>query len=592
MQDSPRPHYLAAVFWTLVLISPLPGVAIYLGWLSELDQYGYIIPLYVSLAALVLFRWDYRSHLPSSPTAIAVVAVSVLLNLVAAYRVSPWLSSISFAMAITAWLGTHRSSAGGTERLTYLSLLLLMTIRLPLNLDLKLTTSLQRMTSQVSSYLLDFLGVTHYLRGNVIELPGGTLFVEEACSGVQSLFTILFLVCLWMVYRRRPIMAAPAYLAIGILWAMVMNVVRINSVALAQEWYDTDLSSGTPHEILGWICLVIAALMVLSTDRLLRVLFFPVPADESGQFSNPVTWLWNRCSTYGTEGDRTEGDRTEGSEQRHQPDHPATVVDTTSPEEGGLAASSYGIVMLAGAALFCLPSLGLNYRIVATRYEQQVANAERPLLWDPDATLMNRTAYASAITDHEALRDANSKQLGHHADVWTMYLDGMAVRIAVSQPYPEWHDMRLCYSGDGWQVNDWDPTLEPIGESQDSTISQLDRWQVSYAEMVRDTGEFGTLLFCGLTRDGELVAAPMSGLYSLFDDRMKDRRSLQSKIMMLQLWTQTQKPLIPDQLEKLQSLFDSFRQTVLDELDGPNSISPADANGTNLTMWIDGETGP
>ena len=187
------------------------------------------------------------------------------------------------------------------------------------------------------------------------------------------------------------------------------------------------------------------------------------------------------------------------------------------------------------------------------------------------------------VTNHESLRDANSKQLGNHADVWTVVIDGTPVRIAVSQPYPEWHDMRLCYSGNGWQVNDWKPTLEPIDvgdkakqeEVSDRETRQIDRWVVSYAEMVRDTGEFGTLLFCGLSSGGDLLSPPMVGIYSMFDDRIKDRSTLRSNIIMLQLWAETEKPLIPEQMRKLRSLFNSFRIRVLNELSyASESLTP------------------
>ena len=193
----------------------------------------------------------------------------------------------------------------------------------------------------------------------------------------------------------------------------------------------------------------------------------------------------------------------------------------------------------------------------------------------------------------ESLRDANSKQLGNHADVWTVVIDGMPVRIAISQPYPEWHDMRLCYSGNGWQVNAWNPITKPLPQESDVSDSSeddetMERWPVSYAEMVRDTGEFGTLLFCGLTSERQLLSPPMSGLYSLLDDRMKDRASLQSNIIMLQLWTETQEPLIPEQLEKLQRLFDSFRKAVLAQLI-PGSTLPGNPIGGSLTMMSEGE---
>ncbi|MCS7471463.1 exosortase U [Stieleria sp. ICT_E10.1] len=570
METPTQPKYHAAAFWAVVLLAPLPGLSVYLAWLSELEQYGYVFPLILALIALVLFRWDYQFRMPGDASSIGLVALGVTLNLFASYRASPWLTAIAFAMTAAGWLRTHLSSAPDRHRLTYLSLLLVMMIRLPLNRDLALAAALQRVTSRVSSYLLDSFGVTHYLRGNVIELPGGTLFVEEACSGVQSLFTVLFLVCLWIVFRRRPLIATPAYLLAGMLWAMVMNVVRITSIALAQEWYSIDLSAGTPHEALGWICLSGAVLMMLSTDRLLRVMFFPVPPDESGAISNPASKLWNWLLVLGVP---EENDAIEAAQIGRR---------VTS---GGVS-KPLGTALLVGALLLCLPSLAMGYRIVATRFDTQLAKAERPLLWDPGSSLMNRTGYASAITDHQMLRDANSKQLGNHADVWTVFLDGMAVRIAVSQPYPEWHDMRLCYSGNGWQVNDWIAMLPPTGTRTDESSQPINHWAVSYAEMVRDTGEFGTLLFCGLTSDRQLLSPPMSGFYSLFDDRMKDRQSLQSNIIMLQLWTETQKPLMPEQLAELRELFDSFRLTVLEELN-PDPKAPQSAGSANLTMVTD-----
>ncbi|PAY18781.1 hypothetical protein CKO51_14525 [Rhodopirellula sp. SM50] len=569
METSTYPRYLAAIFWAIVFIAPLPGLSVYLAWLSELDQYGYIFPLLLALLALVLFRWDHQFRMPADPVSFVLVGMGGVLSLFASYRATPWFSAIAFALIVAGWLRSHRSSSADRHRLTYLSLLLLMMIRLPLNLDLQLAATLQRVTSQVSSYLLDSFGLTHYLRGNVIELPGGTLFVEEACSGVQSLFTVLFLVCLWIVFRRRPLIATPAYLLAGVLWALVMNIVRITSIALAQEWYSTDLSTGTPHELLGWICLSGAVLMMLSTDRFLRVMFFPVPPDESGHPGDPVSRLWNRMLLFGV----PEENDDEGS----------IAVDERL--ESGVIGQPLARAMLVVASLVCLSSLAMGYRIVATRFDSGLANADRPLLWDPGAALMNRTGYASLITNHESLRDANSKELGNHADVWTVVLDGMPVRIAVSQPYPEWHDMRLCYSGNGWQVNDWKPVLTSADVAE-KTASIGDRWPVSYAEMVRDTGEFGTLLFCGLTRDSDLLSPPMSGLYSLLNDRIKDRGALHSNIIMLQLWTETEAPLSPEEREKLQKLFDSFRRTVLQQL-APNSefhLSPGDGNLTMSTQ--------
>ncbi len=51
----------------------------------------------------------------------------------------------------------------------------------------------------------------------------------------------------------------------------------------------------------------------------------------------------------------------------------------------------------------------------------------------------------------------------------------------------------------------------------------------------------------------------------LLDNRIKDRSLLRSKTIMLQLWAESPKPLVPEQVRKLQRLFDSFRFAVLEE---------------------------
>ncbi|MCA9140787.1 MAG: exosortase U [Planctomycetales bacterium] len=563
--ESHRSNTIAAVtFWVSVFLAPMPGFAVYLSWLGEHDQYGYVLPLLIAVIALVLFRWDFQLRLPTSLRSLLILGGAIFVLLFAAYRTSPWLTAIAFVLVATGWLHTHFSS-GSHHRMTYLALPLVMLVRLPLNLDLTFSSMLQRFTSQVSSYLLDAFGVAHYLRGNVIELPGGTLFVEEACSGVQSLFTLMFLVCLWIVFRRRPLISTPVYIMAAVVWAMVMNVIRITAIALAQEWYSYNLAEGIAHSTLGWVCLIIATLLTLSTDRILRVAFYPVPPNESGHEGNPVVRLWNRLLLFGV-------DESDLGEDEYA---------TNDSQEPVFVSSTFATTLVSISLSLCLLCLGLGYHVVQSRFGSVAVDVNRRILWEPDKDLLQSTPFASFVTDHQMLREANSRQLGNHADVWTVIIDGMPVRLAVSQPYPEWHDMRACYVGNGWQINDWIAVWTTSRENSDAegddrlehpNVEQ--QWPISYLEMVRDTRGFGTLLFCGITRDGELLSPPMSGLGALLDARVQDRSILSSNVIMLQLWTESEMPLVPDQIAKLHSLFTSFRQSVHDALSTESGLKP------------------
>ena len=75
---------------------------------------------------------------------------------------------------------------------------------LPFRWDTTLITTLQRQSAALTSSLLDLLGLGHYLDGTQILVPGKTGYgIEEACSGVQSFFTLLFIAIVMMVVFRR-----------------------------------------------------------------------------------------------------------------------------------------------------------------------------------------------------------------------------------------------------------------------------------------------------------------------------------------------------------------------------------------------------
>src|SRR5262249_45473600 len=68
---------------------------------------------------------------------------------------------------------------------------LLLVIPPPFGLDRLLITKLQLLTAKASSRVLDYFGVYHNMDGTVVETAGKRYMVEEACSGIHSLFSIL-----------------------------------------------------------------------------------------------------------------------------------------------------------------------------------------------------------------------------------------------------------------------------------------------------------------------------------------------------------------------------------------------------------------
>ena len=82
-------------------------------------------------------------------------------------------------------------------------------------------------------------------------LPSKQLFVDEACSGIVSVISIVACAAIFGVWRRRRALHTILMMAAAAGWAMLLNVVRITSIALAEVWYKLDWTEGTPHTLIA-----------------------------------------------------------------------------------------------------------------------------------------------------------------------------------------------------------------------------------------------------------------------------------------------------------------------------------------------------
>ena len=207
---------------------------------------------------------------------------------------SPWLAAVAFVLSAG---GLMMSPGTAWARRDWLPVwaLLWLAVPPPLDWDEDLIGGLQSLASRGCSPLLDVLGVRHLVEGNVLVLPGHRLLVAEACSGVNSLFTLLSATALFVVVAQRPLVRAVLLLAASVFWAGLMNMLRVVTVTLAQSWCGVDLSAGWRHETLGFVTVGLALLLVASTDRLLAFLLGPIEFHGVRPRRNPVSRAWNWC---------------------------------------------------------------------------------------------------------------------------------------------------------------------------------------------------------------------------------------------------------------------------------------------------------
>ena len=526
------------LWWTGILCAPIALVIIHFRQMWMQEQYHYLPALGIALLLLFVARWDRNLLYPKGVLAPSLVVLSLAIVLPYAYWVwSPWLATFAWIVLLAAFLMSQRER-DRDQSLFSIWWLTPLFLPLPMHLDSSLAAWLQTQSTRLSSYLLDLMRVPHALFGNVIELVGGKLFIEEACSGVQSLYTVIFCAVLTSIYFQRSSWLLPVYVAFACMWAGLMNVVRITSIALGQEWYGVDLSHGWQHATLGYICLGLAVLLLMSTDRLLRVVFFPTNPDTlNSKLANPIVRLWNAAFE---------------------------LVETRSDvSRAGSAGSSRG-----GWLLWILPlpiglMLATSAKAISSYGRSPIAKTglgEVLFAFDPKAELSPKFQ----LVEYKHVVGSADQPFGEHGDVWIGQVGAMPVTVAMNQPYPVWHDLCVCYEANGWTLND----RELVTLKDDSGKP----WDCVTARFMAQDGRYAYLWFSAFNSAGEIVDPPSSSLIGRIGFSLAERKknSTTGEIGLVQLFLETSSILTPSVTNELAAVHQESRATILRKIQEQN----------------------
>jgi exosortase len=215
-----------------ILIAP---VAVWLAWRSGIIDDAR--PAQWSGAAIVVF---------------AVVAA--LLGRVAGVDTVPRAAFWLGVVGLIVWYAGWRQVVAW-----WLPLLLLgLTIPLPESIIASLTFPLQGVAAKLGAAMLATRHIPVLLAGNVIHLPGHTLFVSEACSGLRSLTALLSMAILvGALFLKYPI-SRVLMVALSVGLAIVVNGVRIFMTGFLVFFVDPKLGEGFMHLTEGYLLFLVS----------------------------------------------------------------------------------------------------------------------------------------------------------------------------------------------------------------------------------------------------------------------------------------------------------------------------------------------
>jgi exosortase len=138
-----------------------------------------------------------------------------------------------------------------------LSFLIFM-IPLPLVAIANISFKLKIFAAQISTAIVNSLGVAAIRQGSVIKTAHSYVIVEDPCSGIRSLVALIALGALMAYFSQlsRPRRVALFLSSIPI--AVATNIIRIVAVTMASEMYGGKFASGAFHDTMGIVVFVLA----------------------------------------------------------------------------------------------------------------------------------------------------------------------------------------------------------------------------------------------------------------------------------------------------------------------------------------------
>lgn len=147
---------------------------------------------------------------------------------------------------------------------------LLFMIPIPYVIYFSATFPMQLLASKITAGVLNFIGMGVVRQGNIIHIPGYSLEVAEACSGMRSLISLLALGALYAYLTQKRFSAKLILFLSTIPIAVVANVFRVFVTSLLAYTVSNEVTQEPLHTLMGLSVFVVAFILLFIEGWILR----------------------------------------------------------------------------------------------------------------------------------------------------------------------------------------------------------------------------------------------------------------------------------------------------------------------------------
>ncbi|MBU8920322.1 MAG: exosortase/archaeosortase family protein [Bacteroidales bacterium] len=262
--------FLTCVILAIALYLPvIRGLASQ--WMSDPNyRHGLLIPL---ISGLIIWRdrdslsGSYKNTGNLYGLFLIVIAAGLLITGTAASELFTTRISIPLMIFGTTLYLRGRGFAG---KIAFPILFLLMMVPLPYIIYFKMTFPMQILSARLSSVILRTIGVSVIRKGNILMLPGYTLEVVAACSGLRSLMTMITLSMVFAYFSSLGKTKKIILVACSVPVAIAANMIRLVVTALGAYTVGAGFADGPLHEISGLIVFLAGLLLLMLCAGVLK----------------------------------------------------------------------------------------------------------------------------------------------------------------------------------------------------------------------------------------------------------------------------------------------------------------------------------
>ena len=260
LADHCAAHVPAGIAGTLLAIAFWPILrSMCKSWFDEPAsmEHGILV-----IPAAICMAWTKRAELRQISRApsfwgVVLMCFGATQAIVGSLAHWTWVSRMAFLVSLVGCIVAlygFRMVLG----LAYPLCTLVLMVTPPTFLYERLTLDLQLLASKVGERSLEALGYPVLREGNVLEMVDIKLSIEEACSGIRSLFSIWFLCVVYGYFFVTGKILRMLIVLSAVPLAILGNAGRIVMTGLASQ-YNRALVEGAAHQVFGYMSVAISA---------------------------------------------------------------------------------------------------------------------------------------------------------------------------------------------------------------------------------------------------------------------------------------------------------------------------------------------